>query len=434
MEAANRDSAATPDAAARLLEAVSLLIPKQQRLLRSYALAVILTGLALLIRLVIAPLDGGIQYVTFFPAMALSAVVGGLAGGLLSAAIGVTLATWLFWAPFGEVTFAFANSMLLSNTVFLVDAVLVSGSIEAMHRLYRRYMKAEQGLKLAASVFENAIEGVMVTDAAGVILAVNPAFTDITGYTADEAIGQTPRLLRSDHQEPGFYRSMWETLVAKGRWQGELWNRRKDGAAYLVLLTINVIKDQDAQSIRYVGMFHDVTVQRERDAEIRHLAFHDALTGLPNRALIQDRFDHALARASRDGSRLAAVFVDLDGFKGVNDALGHDIGDLLLQEVARRIKARVRAMDTVARIGGDEFVILLEDVVNEEDCAALAVDVIAAISEPMRLRGCIARVGASIGIAMFPRHGSDGAELMKAADSAMYAAKAAGRNTFRLAA
>ena len=289
----------------------------------------------------------------------------------------------------------------------------------------------EAELRLAASVFHNTMEGVLITDAGGTILSVNPAFSEITGYTSENAVGKTPSLLRSDRHEPEFYHSMWQQLTSEGRWQGEIWNRRKSGEAYLEWLTINRIQDNKGNTLRYVSVFHDITEMRRKDEHIRHLAFHDALTGLPNRTLMHDRLTHAVERALRENTRLSVTFVDLDRFKDINDGLGHDIGDLLLQEVAQRIKSRLRGMDTVARIGGDEFVVLMEDLDEPRHCASLAEDIIGAISHPMELRGQVVQVGASMGMAFFPEDGRDALNLMKRADMAMYAAKSAGRNTYR---
>jgi diguanylate cyclase (GGDEF)-like protein len=224
---------------------------------------------------------------------------------------------------------------------------------------------------------------------------------------------------------------MWETLARDGQWQGELWNRRKDGAAFLEWLTIDRVPDSNGMPVRYVGVFHDITEVREKDAHIRHLAFHDPLTGLPNRALFQDRLLHAMDRERRAGGRLAVMFIDLDRFKAVNDSLGHAVGDLLLQEVAQRIKKRLRSMDTVARLGGDEFVLLMEGVATDEECVGLAEALIREICRPMELRGNPAQVGASVGVAFFPEDGDSAGEVMTCADLAMYAAKAAGRNTYR---
>jgi diguanylate cyclase (GGDEF)-like protein/PAS domain S-box-containing protein len=291
--------------------------------------------------------------------------------------------------------------------------------------------KIEEELRLAASVFHNSAEGVLVTDADTVILSVNPAFTKITGYSEEDALGQKPSLLRSNHNEPEFYRLMWAALNGEGCWQGEIWNRRKSGEAYLEWLTINRIDDSSGTTVRYVAVFHDITELRQKDEHIRHLAFHDALTGLPNRALLHDRLQHALKRAQREGARLSVTFIDLDRFKAINDTLGHDVGDLLLQEVANRIKGRLRSADTVARMGGDEFVVLMEDLAEAGDCACLAQEIIDEIARPMSLNGHTIEIGASMGMAFYPGNGTDTIELMKCADIAMYAAKSAGRNTYR---
>lgn len=292
--------------------------------------------------------------------------------------------------------------------------------------------RAEEELRLAASVFHNSAEGVLVTDANGVIVSVNPAFTDLTGYTESEALGKKPSLMRSDRHGPDFYKAMWLTLVETGCWQGEIWNRKKSGEAYLERLTINRIDDSDGNPARYASVFHDITELRRTDERFRHLALHDALTGLPNRTLLQERLQHALERAKREEGGMAVMFMDLDRFKAVNDSFGHEVGDLLLQEVAQRIKARLRASDTLARLGGDEFVVLLEVVGSPSVCASLAEEIIAVVSQSMELRGHCVQVGASVGIALFPKDGVEAVDLLKNADIAMYAAKAAGRNTYRL--
>ncbi|HEY6896521.1 MAG TPA: PAS domain-containing protein [Rhodocyclaceae bacterium] len=304
-------------------------------------------------------------------------------------------------------------------------------SVLGVGRDLTQQKETEEALRLAASVFHNSAEGVLITDAAGIILSVNPAFSEITGYGEAEVLGKKPSLLRSDHHGTDFYRAMWDSLTRDGRWQGEIWNRRKSGDTYLEWLTINRIDDRDGTPVRYVSVFHDVTEMRRKDERIRHMAFHDALTGLPNRTLLLDRLEHAVARAKREGGRLSITFIDLDRFKGVNDTLGHDIGDLLLQQVAQRIKDRLRAADTLARMGGDEFVVLMEDLGEADHCATLAQDLIGEIAQPMALRGHPIEIGASMGMAFYPEDGADPLELMKRADMAMYAAKAAGRNTYR---
>jgi diguanylate cyclase (GGDEF)-like protein/PAS domain S-box-containing protein len=293
-------------------------------------------------------------------------------------------------------------------------------------------MKAEEELSLAASVFANTAEGVVITDADSIILSVNPAFEEITGYTANEVLGQKPSLLRSDRHGPAFYRDMWAALLNEGNWKGEIWNRRKNGEAYLEWLTINRIADSTGATVRFVSVFHDITELRRKDEHIRHQAFHDALTGLPNRALFQERLHHALERSKRDGNRLSVAFIDLDGFKNVNDTLGHDVGDVLLQGVANRIRARLRrGIDTVARLGGDEFVLLMEYLQETDLCASLAGEIIADISRPFELGSHKVRVGASMGMAFYPEDGDSVQELMKCADTAMYAAKTAGKGTYR---
>lgn len=416
----------------RLLDLLSHLVPAKRNTTRQYVYVLALTLLALFARFALAPLDGGIQYVTFFPAVAIAAVIGGIWPGLFAAVVSVTLATYFFWAPHQMFAFEFSYPTVVSNTVFLIDAVLVCVTIEAMHRFYHRYVDAENELRLAASVFHNSAEGVLVTDTSGLILSVNSAFSEITGYTANEAVGQKPNLLRSDHHSREFYQAMWDTLAREGLWRGDIWNRRKGGEVYLEWLTINRIDDHAGVPVRYVSVFHDITEQRRKDERIRHLAFHDALTGLPNRALFQDRLEQAIARAHRDSGRLSVTFIDLDGFKGINDSFGHDVGDLLLQEVANRLKHRMRRdVDTVARLGGDEFVVLMEDLKDPENCACLAGEIITDVQQPMDLRGNTLRVGASMGMAFFPEDGSEALELMQRADTAMYAAKAAGKCTYR---
>ncbi len=291
--------------------------------------------------------------------------------------------------------------------------------------------KTEAELKLAASVFDNTMDGVMVTDTSATILSVNPAFTAITGYPAAEAIGQQPSLLRSDHHKEAFYQELWTTLLRDGRWEGEIWNRRKSGEAYLEWLSIGVVRTSDGTPVRYVGVFNDITELRKKDEHIRHLAFHDPLTGLPNRALLLDRLEHGITFAQRERERLGVMFIDLDRFKHINDSLGHDVGDSLLREVASRLNQSLRQSDTVARMGGDEFVILLEHVEEPEAYASLAKTILASLTVPMTLGGHTLQIGASIGISCLPEDGADAITLMKHADAAMYAAKTAGRGTYR---
>jgi len=391
-------------------------------------------GLALLVRLAIAPLDGGIQYITFFPSVAIAAVVGGFWAGLFAAVLGMGMASYLFWPPYMSWKFYVEQQMLISNVVFFVDALLVCTSIEAMHRFYRRFLGAEDQLRLASAVYENASEGIMVTDENARILTVNPAFTRITGFSPEEVIGHTPSVLRSDRHDGDFYSDMWNTLIEKGAWQGDVWNQRKNNEAYLACLTINRAADQANQNIRYVTVFRDITDSHVKDEQIRHLAFHDALTNLPNRLILKDRLQHAITRARRQNEHLALIFIDLDGFKAVNDTFGHEVGDLLLQGVADRIRNQLRDSDTAVRMGGDEFVILLEGQKPEDHSSRVFTALIDLISRPMTLKGHSVQVGASMGIAFFPDDAQDAETLLKRADAAMYSAKSSGRNTFRFSA
>ncbi|WP_173983254.1 EAL domain-containing protein [Magnetospirillum sp. SS-4] len=290
---------------------------------------------------------------------------------------------------------------------------------------------AEAEMQLAASVFHTTQEGILITDSTGVIVSVNPAFTEITGYTAEEAIGQTPRLLKSNHHDDAFYTGMWRQIINEGGWQGELWNRRKNGEAFLEWLTITAIPGADGRFSRFVSVFTDVTELRRKDEQIRYQAYHDALTGLPNRALLDDRLEHAIDVARRQANQVAVLFLDLDRFKVVNDSLGHQEGDKLLQTTAQRIQDSVRRSDTVGRLGGDEFIVILGDFTDTAEVAQVADKIIAAIAAPFDISGRLLHSGTSIGIAVFPQDGDDGPTLMKNADIAMYQAKAAGRSTFR---
>ncbi|MCC7167343.1 MAG: EAL domain-containing protein [Rhodospirillales bacterium] len=291
--------------------------------------------------------------------------------------------------------------------------------------------RIDDDLRLAASVFSTSLEGIVITDAEGTILSVNQAFTDITGYPAGEVVGNNPRLLKSDHHDDAFYADMWRDLQDKGSWQGEIWNRKRSGEAYLEWQSISSVKDSAGRIMRYVAVFSDITELRRKDERLRHQAYHDPLTDLPNRLLLQDRLGHALEQASRDKGAVALLFLDLDRFKVVNDSLGHEVGDRLLQAVATRLNATLRKSDTVARLGGDEFMIVLADHVSSAEVAHTAERILEALSEPVVLAGHALHVTASIGISLFPADGEDALALMKNADTAMYQAKAQGRNTFR---
>lgn len=284
---------------------------------------------------------------------------------------------------------------------------------------------------LMGKVFENAAEGVIITDPNGVILNVNHAFTDFTGYSPEEAIGQTPVLLRSGRQGEAFYRHMWLTLQNEGQWEGEIWNRRKDGKHYLEWLTISGVRDENGAITHYVAVFSDITTEKENEERLYHLAHYDLLTDLPNRMLFYDRLRQGLLRAKRNKRQVAIMFLDLDGFKQVNDELGHPAGDELLRQVARRLSGVLRASDTVARFGGDEFTVSVPDLAPDDDVSRVAQKIIEAVAKPYYLGSNRVQVTTSVGISLFPQHGEDPDTLITHADMAMYETKKGGKNNYR---
>ncbi|MDO9227864.1 MAG: EAL domain-containing protein [Pseudomonadota bacterium] len=289
----------------------------------------------------------------------------------------------------------------------------------------------EEKLRQAAVVFENTTEGVMITDAAGRIIAVNRSFSEITGYAEDQVVGQTGAFLKSGRHDEQFYASMWSAIRENGRWQGEIWNRRKNGDVFPEWLNISMVKDERGQIAQYVGVFSDISAMKESESRLDHLAHHDPLTSLPNRLLLNARMEHALARAHRGNTLLAVLFLDLDHFKNINDTLGHPIGDLLLQEVAQRLVQCVREEDTVARLGGDEFTILLEELDDSRFASSVAQKIIAVLAERFMLQGHEVFVTCSVGISIYPGDGGDITSLFKNADSALYRAKEQGRNNYQ---
>jgi len=314
------------------------------------------------------------------------------------------------------------NAELLESNAQLNEAVAAKQIALLQVKSY-----AEE-LELAAGVFTHALEGIMITDPFGTILSVNPAFSAITGYAPDEALGKTPRLLRSDHQDEHFYRELWAGLQATGEWRGELWNRRKNGEAYLQWTSITTILNEAGKPHRRIAVMTDITEERRKEEHIRHQAYHDSLTGLPNRSLLHNRVEHAIKSAERNSARFALLFIDLDRFKIINDSLGHLAGDQLLREAARRMSDSVRGSDTVARLGGDEFVILAP-IDASADAVQVAEKIIHEISNPFEIQQQTLYVGASVGISVYPADGADVATLLRNADVAMYAAKQAGRGT-----
>ncbi|MGZ4995245.1 MAG: putative bifunctional diguanylate cyclase/phosphodiesterase, partial [Methylobacter sp.] len=293
----------------------------------------------------------------------------------------------------------------------------------------------EEELRIAAVAFE-AQEGIMITNADKMILRVNRAFTHITGYSAEELLGQTPRLFQSGNHDAAFYTEMWECITRTGFWQGEIWDQRKNGEIYPKWLTITAVKDSAGNITHYVSLHTDISARKRTEEEIKQLAYYDPLTSLPNRRLLLDRLQQALAVSTRSKKYGALLFIDLDNFKSLNDHLGHDMGDILLQQVAQRLIDCVREGDTVSRQGGDEFVIMLEELSeNIEEAAVKAKTIgekiIASLNQAYQLPSHEYRNTPSIGITLFINHQHEINTLMKRADIAMYGAKAAGRNTLR---
>ncbi len=290
--------------------------------------------------------------------------------------------------------------------------------------------RAEEKLLLSAEVFDNTVEGIIITDVETNILAVNRAFTQVTGYREEEILGHTPQVLKSGRHEADFYAGMWKSLEQSGKWIGEIWNKRKDGEIYPERLTIGVVKGPSGEVRHYVGVFSDISDIKRSQERLDFLAHHDLLTNLPNRLLFSDRLNQGIARAHRNGRRLAVLFVDLDHFKNVNDTLGHDLGDELLKKVAGYLSDHVRTSDTLARIGGDEFILLLDDVEEPRYAGVVAEKILALLSQAVTVSGYEIYVSASIGISFFPDDGNDAATLVKNADTAMYYAKTHGRNSY----
>ena len=291
--------------------------------------------------------------------------------------------------------------------------------------------QAEEKLRLSATVLEHIADGVMVIGLDLRIVAVNPAFTQITGYTESEALGQEAHMTRSQRHESQFYLDMWKELAASGFWRGEIWKERKNGELYLEWLTISAVRDDHADITHYVGVFSDITKVKESQEKLDHMAHHDPLTSLPNRLLFHDRLEHALQRAARDKQQLAILFIDLDRFKNVNDTLGHHIGDQLLQQVAGALTDKLRDGDTLARLGGDEFIVLLENVNGEFGAGHVAEKLMSMFEQPFMVADYELFVTGSVGISIYPNDATDLNMLIRNADVAMYQAKARGRNGYQ---
>jgi diguanylate cyclase (GGDEF)-like protein/PAS domain S-box-containing protein len=290
--------------------------------------------------------------------------------------------------------------------------------------------QAEQELELAATVYSALSYAIMIADVDNRIIDVNPAFSRVTGYTAEEAIGKSPALLKSGRHDKFFYMDMWETVNSSGHWAGEIWNRRKNGEIYIEWLSIDTVYDDRDEAIRRIGIFSDITERKQAESIIRKQANIDPLTELPNRRLFLERLQRAVNKSSRSHSKLGLMFLDLDNFKDVNDTLGHDLGDHLLIEVARRLKTCIRESDTLARTGGDEFVLIIGDLEDIGCIDRIAENMLEAMTRPFQLKSEQCYISISIGITVYPNDSADMENLLKKADHAMYAAKQQGRNRY----
>lgn len=304
------------------------------------------------------------------------------------------------------------------------DGILIKRSIlyaVERHRIRQRVLLAE-------AAFSATDTGIIVLDADYRIIRVNPAFTRLTGFATEDVLGQPPAMLGSAEREPGFHDRILAEVSPQGGWEGEVWNHRKSGEVFAVWLRLNAVRDAGGALSGYVAVLSDITRRKKAEAELVRQATRDPLTGLPNRSLLRSLMQEAVERAEGQGRRCAFLFVDLDGFKAINDSHGHDVGDELLKDAARRLRAALRASDEVGRLGGDEFVVLLNDVSGMDDAGAVAAKVVATLSEPFSVGPILAGVSASVGVALWPDDGRTAEALLKSADEAMYRAKNSGKN------
>jgi diguanylate cyclase (GGDEF)-like protein/PAS domain S-box-containing protein len=334
--------------------------------------------------------------------------------------------TYRLALPHGEHWFELSVSQLHTDARLEQRFIMIARDITERKR-------AEKELQLAAGVFSHSQEGITITDVQGTIINVNAAFSRITGYSREEAIGQNPRMLRSGRQDAAFYADMWNALLIQGHWSGEIWNRRKDGEVYAEMLTITAVRDSKGKTTQYIALFSDITALKSHQSELDRIAHFDALTGLPNRLLLADRLYQAMNQVTRRGLTLAVAYLDLDFFKGINDQHGHAVGDELLVAIAHRLKQTLREADTLARMGGDEFVAVLIDLESAEASQPMLERMVRAAAEPVAVGDLWLQVSASLGVTFYPQGPEmDADQLLRQADQAMYQAKLSGKNRFHL--
>lgn len=322
--------------------------------------------------------------------------------------------------------------------ILFIQSTIQLGSIDNKQyitvtmRDVTEWQHLQNRLRLVSQVFDNASDGIVVTDVEGVIQFANPSFLQTAGYSSEEVLGMTLRILKSDKQDDHFYQNMWYLLEETGQWKGEIWNKRKNGEVYLEWLVINSIKNDLGLVTLYSGIYRDLSERMKYEEQIKYQAYHDGLTGLPNRRLFYEKLHECILMAKRYQHIVAIMFVDLDGFKSVNDNFGHDIGDLLLKEVGKRLQECVRETDIVARMGGDEFMLILPRIVLNGDAKKVVELIRKVLNETFELNGHTITISSSIGISVFPDDGDNEEILIKKADDAMYKAKQAGKNTYKI--
>lgn len=328
-------------------------------------------------------------------------------------------------------------SILIKDALYLNSFVLILFVIyiwwKQQNHLFKKLRHQAKKLKLLARVFSDTHEAITISDADGIIIDVNPTFLEITGFDKDEVVGKNSQFFNFGKQKPGFYDDVWKTVKSKGYWHGELWNQKKNKEEFAALLSISSLKNEKSQILNYVSIFTDITDitdKKRYEENLEKMAHFDGLTQLPNRSLFDDRFEQALARSKRNNTMLAICFLDLDKFKPVNDTYGHDIGDLLLIEVATRLKNVIRNEDTISRQGGDEFALLLNDLHSIDECKIILDRAHQTLAKPYHINEHILNIGASSGVTLFPQNNSDAKGLLHDADQAMYQAKKSGRNQY----
>lgn len=320
--------------------------------------------------------------------------------------------------------------LAIATVAVLLGALVVWKILGGIRRLVEVQKQNESLLRQSATVFESTLEAVVITDVDEGIIAVNKAFTTITGYTEKDVLGKNANIIESERHDQEFYKTIWSSLRQHGEWKGEIWGRRKNGEVFPKWQTISAVRDNDGRVTHYVSVFSDISRIKEVEEELRHLAHHDALTGLPNRLLLHARLEHCLQQARREGTNVAVMLLDLDHFKKINDSLGHAVGDSLLQLVAKRLSASIREADTIARLGGDELTVVLGSLNDARDAEIAAKEILDVLSKPFEVERQDVFVSASIGISVYPQDGRDAKVLLKNADAAMYAAKSGGRNGY----